>query len=348
MSTSERASVAPGGVPSGAVTLRDVAALAGVSPRTVSNVVTGAVSVRPATRERVERAVAELGYRPNLAARRLRSGRSQTIGLVVPDVTVPYFRDLADALLVAASDAGFAVVVEQTYGSLERERAVLGHERLRHVDGIVLAAVQLGPDDLAGSDRTRPVVLAGAPIRSATVDSVGPDSATAGREVAGLFARIGRRRPAVLVPADTRWAPTDDERFRGFRDGLASAGMEMLEPDVLAVSEVSLRAGAVAAGRLGRDVDAVFALGDALALGALRGLADAGVSVPEEVVVVGYGDVATSAHSTPTLTTIDPGRQAIARGAVDLLVRRLREPGPPERRVVAHRLVERESTRVGA
>jgi DNA-binding LacI/PurR family transcriptional regulator len=341
--------VAPGAAPTGVATLREVAKLAGVSPRTVSNVVTGTVGVRPATRSAVEAAIAQLGYRPNIAARRLRSGRSQTIGLVVPDVSVPYTRDLADAVIAAANAAGYGVVVEQTYGSLERERAVLKNERLRHVDGVVLLAVQLGPEELARPRPPRPLVLAAGSIRSSDVDSVGPDAWQAGHDVAALFERLRRRRPAVLLPANTRWRPDDDERFRGFLDGLAALRMSVRPADVVRVGEVTLRAGARSVQDLefgSKGVDAIFALGDALALGVLRGLADADVRVPADVAVVGYGDVSASAHSTPTLTTISPDRGDIARQSLGLLLSRLREPGPPERRIVAHRLIERESTRV--
>jgi hypothetical protein len=105
------------------VTLRDVAALAGVSASTVSNVVHARVTVREQTRRRVRDAIDQLGYRPNLAARRLRSGRSRVIGPALPSVTVPYFRDLADAVLRGAGEHGLSVLITQTHGDVRRERA---------------------------------------------------------------------------------------------------------------------------------------------------------------------------------------------------------------------------------
>ncbi|MFE6970958.1 LacI family DNA-binding transcriptional regulator [Isoptericola sp. NPDC057653] len=342
-----------GSQPSGSPTARDVAAAAGVSPRTVSNVVTGAVAVRAETRRRVEDAIAALGYRPNLAARRLRSGRSQVIGLVLPDVTVPYFRDLADAVLVAAARAGFSVVVEQTRGELARERAVWSNPRLRHVDGIVMASVELGPAELATMGPGRPMVVAGVPVRSDAVASVSPDNAAAGRSVARLLWDRGSRRPAVIVPGDTRWSVESDDRYRGFVDEMSDRGISVGPDDVVVTTTVTLPAGAEAARALlsrTPSADAVFAIGDALALGALHAAHEAGRSVPDDLLVAGFGNVGSSAYSSPTLTTVDTDREAIARESVAVIVEALGRAGTasPERRTVRHRLVERESTRARA
>ncbi|WBB62035.1 LacI family DNA-binding transcriptional regulator [Streptomyces sp. WMMC500] len=344
-----------------AVTLRDVAALAGVSIRTVSNVVNGSVPVRTTTRTRVQDAIARLGYRPNMAARRLRSGRSHAIGLVLPDVTIPYFRELADAVLAAARHRRMAIVVVQTHGDPGRERAVPSSPRLRHVDGVILAAVSLTEEDFRALPRSLPVVLAGASVRSQSIDSIAADTHAAGRSVARHLLARGRRCPAVIRPADTHWPAEYDARYRGFAAGLADAGLALPDRHVITTDVNSFAAGAHAAQALYPElpeVDALFALGDSLALGALRGLCVTGRRVPRDVAVVGFGNIEHSAHSNPTLTTVDPGRLAIAEQAVALIADRVEANSagqeragtpdlrPPRRFTVDFRLIERESTRV--
>ncbi|WP_188896636.1 LacI family DNA-binding transcriptional regulator [Microlunatus endophyticus] len=342
---------------SDSVTLRQVAERAGVSIRTVSNVVTGAVPVRDATRIRVEQAVEELGYRPNVAARRLRSGRAQAIGLVLPDVTVPYFREFADDVFAAARAHGLAVVVEQTRGDLDRERSVLADPRLRHVDGIVFASVALDRDDLAAMPPPgRPVVLAGASAFDGPLDAVAPDQYAAGHAVGDLFGRTGRSRP-VIVSADSQRSPLQaSARYQGFIDGLADHGVDFGDTGggqaVLRSAAVTLEAGRAAVPTvLDRwpGVDAIFANADALALGVLRGLHDAGRRVPEHVALVGFGNVEYAAHSHPTLTTVDTSRAAAAQAAVKLILQRRDAalPAAPQHLDIGFTLVERESTGAG-
>ncbi|MEU8824799.1 LacI family DNA-binding transcriptional regulator [Streptomyces sp. NPDC048636] len=334
-------------------TLRDVAALAGVSIRTVSNVVNGSVPVRESTRTRVAEAIERLDYHPNVAARRLRSGRTQVIGLALPDVTVPYFRELADAVLAAAWRRRMSVVVVQTQGDLERERSVPSSPQLRHVDGIILAAVSLTEEDFRAMSGTAPLVLASASVRSDAIDSVTADTFAAGRCVAQHLLATGRRRPAVIRPGDTQWPAEYDGRYRGFMAGLADAGITLPESHIVSTDVVAFGSDAGALRTLRLDlpeVDALFALGDRLALGALRTLHAAGRRVPEDLAVVGFGNIEQSAYSYPTLTTVDPGGQAIAEQAVALIADRVErtaaEKVPPRRSTVDFRLIERESTRV--
>ncbi len=128
-----------------AVRLRDVAARAGVSVKTVSNVVNGYVHVSPPTRARVEAAVAELGYRPNLSARSLRGGRSGIIAIAVPELGVPYFAELVQCVVKAASARGFTVLIDQTDAVPDRERLVLEGIRQHLIDGVIFNPLALGP-----------------------------------------------------------------------------------------------------------------------------------------------------------------------------------------------------------
>ena len=127
-----------------AATLHDVARLAGVSIKTVSNVINDFPHVRPATRERVEEAIAELGYTPNLTARNLRSGRTGAIALAVPELGLSYFAELAAAVIVEAEKAGVVVLVEQTGGDRDRELELLQSPRLKLTDGLIFSALGMG------------------------------------------------------------------------------------------------------------------------------------------------------------------------------------------------------------
>ncbi|MBP0460987.1 LacI family DNA-binding transcriptional regulator [Streptomyces montanisoli] len=334
------------------MTLRDVAAFAGVSPSTVSSVVRGGASVSEHTRRRVQQAIDELGYRPNLAARRLRSGRSHVIGLALPSVTVPYFREFADSVLRVAREHGLSVLITQTHGDARRERAVCDDPYLRHVDGILLVPVALGQEEAKSLSATKPLVVATASYSAGHADSFDTDLFEAARAVVAHLVAGGRRRIAVLAPGEAQPAENDG-RYLGYVAGLRDAGLPVSRRRVVATDEVTFAAGARAARTLvdrAPETDALFAIGDALALGALRGLHDCGREVPADVAVVGFGDVAQAAYCAPTLTTVDPGREELAERAVALLAERAaaRASGvclpEPRHHAVGFRLVERESS----
>lgn len=338
----------------GSATLRDVAALAGVSASTVSSVVRARSTVREETRLRVQQAIDELGYRPNLAARRLRSGRSRMLGLALPSVSVPYFREFADSVLREAKEHGLSVLITQTHSDVRRERGVFEDPQMRHVDGILLVPVALGPDGVAALPATKPLVVATASFPAGGVDSFDTDLFEAARAVVAHLVAGGRRHIAALAPGEALPAETD-QRYLGYVAGLRDAGLPVEPRRVVSARTVTLAAGAEAVRALierAPETDAVFALGDALALGALRGLRDAGRTVPGDVAVVGFGNVAQAAYCAPTLTTVDPGRAEMARGAVALLAQRAQAavtgvvlPGPRQH-TVGFQLIERESSAV--
>jgi DNA-binding LacI/PurR family transcriptional regulator len=129
--------------------MHDVAALAGVSVKTVSNVVNGYQYIRPTTRAKVEAAIGELGYRINITARNLRQGRTGMIGLAVPELSLPYFAELADSVIRAAEDVRLTVLIEQTGGARARELEVLSGQRRHLTDGLIFSPLDLGEHDKA-------------------------------------------------------------------------------------------------------------------------------------------------------------------------------------------------------
>ena len=180
------------------VRLSDVAARAGVSVKTVSNVANGYLHVKPETRERVQAAIDDLNYRPNLSARSLRQGRSGVIALAVPALDMPYFAELTRAVVEAAAERGWTVLVDQTDGLRERELEVASGLRGHLIDGLILSPVGLEVDELERSKEDTPLVLLGEKIAGGPVDHVAVDNVEAARLATDHLLGLGRRRVAAI------------------------------------------------------------------------------------------------------------------------------------------------------
>ena len=333
--------------------LKDVAARAGVSIKTVSNVVNGYVHVAAGTRARVRAAIEELGYVPNPAARQLRVGRSGVIALAVPELPAPYFGELAGLIVQAAGLRSWTVLIDQTDGRADRERQLVAGLRRHAIDGLIFSPLALAAEEVAGEVAGvggPPMVLLGARIGRGVADHVTIDDAAAGADAARHLCELGRRRIAAIGVHDgPHVAPR--RRLAGYRAALAEAGCPA-SPRLEARVAGSGRAdGAAAMARLieqGDPPDAVFCFNDRLALGAIRTLLERGIDVPGEVAVIGFDDIEDGRFATPTLSTIAPDTPRIAQLAVDLLAERLGDgpaaTGPPRELHVDHRLVAREST----
>jgi len=325
-----------------AARLEDVAKLAGVSAKTVSNVVNDYVHVRPATRAKVQDAIALLGYRPNVVARNLKNGRSGVIALAVPELDAPYFAELAHHVVQAAMDRGWTVLVDET-GQIQdravraRERSVVAGIREHLIDGVILNPLALDDADVERYGSV-PLVLLGERLGSQLADHVAIDNEAAAAAATRHLIGTGRRRIAVVGAQPPPFGHSARLRLRGYRDALVEAGIRYDPALVVPVLDWRRQPGYDAVATLlalPEPPDAVFCFNDLLALGVLRGLADAGLRVPEDVAVAGFDDIEESRFSVPSLTTVAPDKRAIARHAVEHLARRL-EPGtwtPEEVRV---------------
>lgn len=332
-----------------AVTMQDVAVRAGVSIKTVSNVVNGYPHIRPATRERVEEAISHLGYRINETARSLRTRRTDMITLAVPELSLPYFAELADSVIRAADSRGLTVLIEQTSADREREVDVLTGKRRNMTDGLIFSPLELGPEDLPLFEVDFPLVVLGERVFGAPADHVTMNNVAAAKAATQHLASLGRKRIAVVGGHEGEEVGSAALRTRGYREGLAAAGLPY-DPALVAEAGLWHRStGSEAMGRLlddGVEVDGVFALNDALALGALHALHTRRIDVPGTVAVIGFDDVDDASYSTPTLSSVDPGREQIAQTAVDLLVDRItgKQAGGFRRVVPDSRIIGREST----
>ncbi|HET6921140.1 MAG TPA: LacI family DNA-binding transcriptional regulator [Jiangellaceae bacterium] len=332
-----------------ATNMQDVAARAGVSQRTVSNVVRGYVHVRPSTRERVQRAIEELGYRPNPSARSLRAGRTGIIGLAVPEIAAPYFAELADHIQRAAAERGLTLLVEQTGADRERELLALQGHRGHVIDGLILSPMAISADDLAGHEPGLPTVLLGERISEGRLLDVAIDNVEAARVATEHLLTTGRSRVAAIgADVTTNNVGPALRRLQGYRDALAGAELATDPRLEVTTGGWDRRSGYAAVDRLLRSgvvVDALFCFNDMLALGAIRAISDRGLTVPGDLAVVGWDDIEEAQFSVPSLSSISPDKAGIAATAIDGLLAQLDQaPAGPLQVTCEHRLVVREST----
>lgn len=330
-------------------TVRDVADLAGVSPKTVSNVINGGVAVRPETRERVEAALAELDYVPNLSARGLRNGRTGTIALALPDLSTAYSAELASWFVELARDRGWAVQMDQTGSDPDRERDLISRARAHLIDGLVLNPVTLGRSAVESTPGLPPTVVIGE-VEPLGVDQVHVDSLRGAEDMSRSLIALGHRRIAVVGTSDDTFrTATSELRWAGHRTALERANIDADPALRIAVPEWTTRCAAEAF-RAWLDAgnplpDAVFCFTDSMAMGVLHVLADRGVRVPDDVSVAGFDDVAEAEFTVPALTTVRFDKRAIAEAALSALDRRIASPEAPTTvTVVPHQLIERAST----
>ncbi|MEV6960279.1 LacI family DNA-binding transcriptional regulator [Streptomyces sp. NPDC051207] len=329
------------------VSLKDVALHAGVSIKTVSNVVNGYQHVAPAMRERVQRSIDELGYQPNLTARHLRKGRTGIVALALPELGNPYFAELAAEVIDAAARHDYTVLMDHTRGRRDQELLVSQGFRSQVIDGLILSPIELSTEDLRERGEHVPLVLLGEREYDLPYDHIAVDNVAAAREAVRHLLALGRRRIAFLGARRGHSQPAH-LRLQGWREELDAAGVVADERLVAVTDGWGHADGAAAMARLldtGHRPDAVFAYNDLIALGAMRVLSERGLRIPEDVAVVGFDDVVEGRYGTVTLTSVSPDKASIARTAVESVLCRLHGGAPEPRRVHApYTLVCREST----
>lgn len=331
------------------VTQGDVARRAGVSPRTVSNVVNEFPLVSDELRQRVQRAIDELGYQPNLVARNLRRGRSGMIGLAVPELSVPYFSELAGLVIAEARRHSYTVVVEQTDGDPGREQQLLHQNDRGHLfDGLIFSPLGLGETELRRYAGDTPVVLLGEHIDDGPFDHVGLDNVAAARDATAHLIGLGRQRIAAIGDQSQSPGETGQLRSAGYREALRAGGLRYRPSLVVPASSFHRGSGAGAMDRLldqPTAPDAVFCYNDLLAIGAMHTVLRRGLRIPDDIAIVGFDDIEESRYAFPALTTICPDKAELARCAVAQLFARLTDhTAPPASHQVGYQLKIRGST----
>jgi LacI family transcriptional regulator len=308
----------------GRVTINHVAALAGVSPTTVSHVLSGKRLVAEETRGTVHEAIRRLGYRPNYVARSLRTRRSHMIAVVVPDVTNTFYSVLTRGLADTLDGLGYGTYVCNTDGILDREAKFLEDVFDRGADGIVLAAVDAASAGvLKPADMGVPVVCVGQRLDHPRIDAVTIEDEPGSYAVTRhLLARKPHRIAMIQGPTATGAA-----RIAGFTRAIADAG-QTIDPSLMMVGDWTRRGGydamcQVLTRGVSRRPDAVFCANDLMAIGAVDAVHEEGLSVPGDVAVGGFDDVDAATIVTPALTTAQNPAYDIGVNAGRLLMSRL-------------------------
>lgn len=330
------------------VTMSDIARRTGVSVATVSNALTDRGRLSATTRARIKAVASELGYEVNLRARHLRVGRTDTIALIAPSFH-GYFSEIADQLALLVEAGGRHLVLERTAARTESELEAVTLSRLQMFDGVLLSAVGLDHRDIERARSRVPLVLLGERVMPATVDHVSLANEDGARVATAHMLSHGARRVVVLGGSDEESRGIASSRRAGWQRAHDDAGVPA-DPDlILPVGVYSPHDARVALERAmasGLVFDAVFAVTDMIALGALSALAEAGRSIPGDVQVAGFDNLTISDYTTPRLTSVDPNHEMLARSAMDLLERRMTgSEAPAEHVVTPVSLVTRATTR---
>ncbi|GAA3419495.1 LacI family DNA-binding transcriptional regulator [Streptosporangium vulgare] len=306
-------------------TLEAVAALAGVGRGTVSRVINGSPKVSEKARDAVLRAIQELGYVPNRAARALVTRRTDTVALVVSESELrvfdePYFAGTIRGIGSALSETGLQLILAMAQSEQEHER--LEHYLTgQHVDGVLLISLH-GADPLPGRLEAMgvPTVIGGRPVGLTPYSYVDVDNRAGARQAVKYLLGKGRRRIATIAGPQDMGVGVD--RLAGYRDALLATGVS----EIVTYGDFSEESGMAGMRRLlaeNRDLDAVFTASDPMALGAMRVLREEGRSIPGDVAVIGFDDSPAGAHSSPALTSVHQPTESMGRQMAHLLVARI-------------------------
>lgn len=322
----------------GAVTVRDIAKILGVSPSTVSRALSDPEKVAVSTREQVQKVAAEIGYRPNHAARGLITGKTGNVGLVVPDIQNPVFAATVKGAQQRARARGYAVLIADFDEDARQETEFVEHLSAQ-VDGLILASSRMSTLELNAITANIPTIVVNR--EGTTMSSIAVDGADGMRQAILHLQALGHHRIAYLAGPRDSWS--NDVRTAGLRGISSETGIELIE---LGHTAPTFSGGVASADRvIASGVTAVVCYNDLIALGVLSRLAIRGVKVPEQLSVIGFDGIPEATWGTPTLTTLAVPMQQLGREAVEMLLVAIKRPAEPatERRIVPE-LVVRGST----
>jgi DNA-binding LacI/PurR family transcriptional regulator len=309
-------------------TIYEVAKQAGVSPKTAARILAGEQG-RPKNRERVLTAARKLGYVRNQQAANLRSGKSGLIGVIVPDIANPTYPGFIQTIYETATKNGYQVLLSSTFGKTSEEVLALRMFEINRVEGIILNAAEGEGDEDCDAilerfvSRGVPIVLAGRPVRNLPVDQIVLQNVSATRRAVSYLTKVGHKKLGFITgPNDTLGS---QERRKGFVQALTAAGIKP-EPKWMLDGDFTAESGRQQAIQLLTGTDrptAVVASNDLLALGAMRACFELKLTVPDDVAVVGFDDIAVAQLISPSLTTLRIPLRQIARDVVALLMQRI-------------------------
>lgn len=326
------------------VTSRDVARLAGVSQATVSRVISSATSTAPETRLKVQAAMEALGYVPHAGAQAMKTRRTRTVGVVVKDITNPFYPEVLDELTRELDRAGYRVVLWNAGGDSHQDALTAIREHA--VDGVIFTTATGGTVELqVAVEKRSPIVLINRVVEGFDADQVASDNVAGGAAVADYLHQHGRTRAAFI--GGLLDASTSRDRARGFLERMNELGHPVPE-DLQIHASFSHDASQHATGQLlGRadPPEAIFCANDHMAFGALDALRARGLSAPRDCWVIGYDDVDMASWPSFDLTTVRQPSRDMARAGAHMLLERITTPDrPAQHREFPCKLIVRGST----
>ncbi|NEG55103.1 LacI family DNA-binding transcriptional regulator [Bifidobacterium platyrrhinorum] len=331
-------------------TLHDVAKRAQVSVASVSNYLNDYPYMKAATRERIRKAIDELGYVANRQARNLRSGRTGLISLSLPDLNQIYFAELAEEMIKQAREHGYRVIIESTGNDRRREIDSARAMASNMTDGLILSPTQLRAEDVHELEGDYPLVILGERVFGAPAPHVLIANEAAAQAATEHLLKAGCRTIAVIGGTlDDTVASSRSMRTKGYVAALADYGRPLRPELIREIGDWTSAEGAKAVRDMyaqGIRPDGIFALNDLLAMGVISQLREMRVRVPESVRVVGFDDIDEAKYTIPSLTTVDPDRAQVARLGIESILSQLEAGGraPRSRIDVAFRLRYRDSS----
>ncbi|MCP2046554.1 UNVERIFIED_ORG: LacI family transcriptional regulator [Paenarthrobacter nicotinovorans] len=324
--------------PKSGATIRMVAKEAGVSTATVSRVLTQSGTVKPELEERVRRAIEALGYEPNAAARGLSNGSLRNIGIIMPDMTNPYFFHVVDQVTRGASEDGYRVLMASSYGNPDQELAT-ALELRPQVDGLILLSSRIGASGLRELARAKtPTVLVNRVEQGVDLPVAAVDHMAATMQLCGHLFSLGHRKVVYLSGSTLSWQ--DQERWKGMLMA-RHMGLETVRVESEGTIESAYEAMDQA---LGFKPTAIVAFNDLAAVGALSRLQDLGISVPDQMSLTGFDDIPLSRHIQPHLTTVHSPTRELGDLAWNLMSQSLAGEANLEVRYALAELILRDST----
>lgn len=311
-------------------TIIDIAERAGVSTMTVSRVVNNSGYVAEKTRKRVEKAIRELNYRPNLMARSLINRKSSFVYIIVPDISNPFYADLTKGMELVAQRAGYNIILSNAHWKEDQELAHIEAARGRMAEGIILVLPMLSEKKILECSRTIPLVVVDKHVRSRQIDSIYIRQETGAASAVEHLLQLGHRKVAFLTGSSKIYNAT--ARRHGYEQALRDHGIP-LDPELVFSGDFSFESGEKAFDTMvklspGRRPTALFAASDLMALGFMRSALRYGIRIPEEFSIVGFDDISLSSMTNPPLTTVRHPFIKMGEEAMRHVLHKLNSPGP--------------------
>lgn len=316
------------------VTIYDVAERAGVSIATVSKVINNTGNMREETRKKVRQIIEEMDYHPNLMASALTGKGTRTLGLLVPDISNPFFSAMARYIEDCAHERGMSVIMCSIDGNIEKEQKYIELLQSKQVDGIIVASTFHNKTLLkALVKKGIPIVMLAYDDASLDVSIVSVDDFKGGYEAASHLFSKGHRHIAIIA----EHAHSSDLRIYGFRVAFEARGIEFDEQNIIRVTASITNGKACMEELVMKEEElpsAIFACNDLLAIGVIQGASERGIRIPDDLAIIGFDNTILATTTVPGLTTVAQPFQEMADKTVDVLLEEIQEKKRLKRRIL--------------